>query len=690
MRALTRRLMLSTTAAGLFAAGLPARAQSPIPADTEWRSYGGDLASTRYAPLDQIDAANFGDLEVAWSFKTDKLGNRPEYDLEATPLLVKGRLFTTAGSRRDCLALDAATGEILWVHRMDEGERALNSPRQLSGRGVGYWTNGSAERILYVTIGYRLVSLDAKTGMPDPGFGENGVVDLKQDDDQQMDLVTADIGLHTAPTIAKGVVIIGAAHTAGNVPKTRYNAKGYVRGFDVKTGKRLWIFHTIPKKGEFGYDSWIAPGQAEDAGNAGDWAQISADEELGLAYLGVELPTGDQIGIYRRGPALFGESIVAVDILTGQRRWHYQMVHHGLWDYDVPCAAILCDIPHNGKIVKALAQPTKQAFLFVLNRETGEPIWPILEKPVPKGDVPGEWYSPTQPFPSKPPAYDRQGVTVDDLIDFTPELRAKALEIASHYKMGPLYTAPILAKENGPWGVLNLPGYIGGSNWPGGAYDPDTHMVYLFSQTNLLTVGSIIPNPDKTVSDFAYIHANLGAPIHAARGMGAPPPGGRRRPRPLPAARAAGGLRPGRTDVEGLPLIKPPYGRISAIDLSKGEIAWQVAHGETPDFIRHHPALKGVKIPRTGQMGKIAPLATKSLVICGDPGTFTDDNGIRGARLRAYDKATGEEKASVFLPAQQSGSPMTYMLGGRQYIVLAVGGGNYTSEFIAFRLPKGG
>ncbi len=272
------------------------------------------------------------------------------------------------------------------------------------------------------------------------------------------------------------------AHTAGNVPKTRYNVKGYVRGFDVKTGKRLWIFHTIPKKGETGYDTWLHPGDAEKAGNAGDWAQISADEELGLAYLGVELPTGDQMGFYRAGPALFGESIVAVDILTGQRKWHYQMVHHGLWDYDVCAAAILCDIPHNGKIVKALAQPTKQAFLFVLNRETGEPIWPIHEKPVPKGDVPGEWYSPTQPVPSKPPSYDRQGVTVDDLIDFTPELHAKALEIVKHYKMGPVFTAPIMAKPDGPWGVLNLPGYTGGSNWPGGAYDPETHTVYLFSQ----------------------------------------------------------------------------------------------------------------------------------------------------------------------------------------------------------------
>jgi quinoprotein glucose dehydrogenase len=687
MRALNRRLMLTTTAAGLALAAAKTQAQGAA-ADTEWRFYGGDLAHTRYAPLDQINAGNFADLEVAWRFKTEKFGPRPEYILECTPLLVKGRLFVTAGSRRAVLALDAATGEVLWSYRMDEGARARNAPRQLSGRGVGYWTDGTQERILYVTIGYQLVSLDAKTGIPDPKFGTNGVVDLKKDDDQEIDLENADVGLHSAPTIAKGVVIIGAAHTAGNVPRTRFNAKGHVRGFDVKTGKRLWIFHTIPQKGEFGYDTWLKPGQAEEAGNAGAWSQISADEDLGLAYVGIELPTGDQMGQYRIGPALFGESIVALDIATGKRRWHFQTVHHGLWDYDIACAAILCDIPHNGKMVKALALPTKQAFLFVLNRETGEPIWPIREKKVPKGDVPGEWYSPTQPIPTRPPAYDRQGVTEDDLIDFTPELRAKAVALVKHYKLGPVYTAPVLAKENGPWGVINLPGYIGGTNWPGGSYDPETHTVYVYSQTNPLTVGSIIPNPDKSASNFDYVHANLGATVRADSGMGAaPPPGGR--PARTAPARPGGGPRPGQIDIDGLPLVKPPYGRISAIDLERGDISWQVPHGETPDFIRNHPALKGLKIPRTGMMGKIGPLVTKSLVICGDPGQYTDANGIRGARLRAYDKKTGEEKASVFMPAEQTGSPMTYMLGGQQYIVLAIGGGNYTAEFLAFKLPRG-
>ena len=660
MHALTRRLMLSTTIGGLAMAATPLRAQT-MPADTEWRSYGGDLAHTRHAPLDQINGENFDKLEVAWQFKTDNLGGRPEVILQGTPLLIKGKLYCTAGARRDVVCLDAATGELLWLHRSpDEGQRARNAPRQLSGRGVGYWTDGAVERIIYVTIGYQMISLDARTGLMDLSFGVHGVVDLKKEIDQDLDPERADIGLHTAPTIAKGVVIIGAAHTAGNTPRVRRNAKGYVRGFDVKTGKRLWIFHTIPSKGEFGYDTW-APGSAEDAGNTGVWNQISADEELGLAYLGVEMPTGDQMGFYRPGNNLFAESIVAVDILTGKRKWHYQMVHHGLWDYDVPCAAILCDIPHNGRIVKALAQPTKQSFLFVLDRETGKPVWPIPEKRVPAGDVPGEWYSPTQPHPSKPPAFDRQGFGESDIVDFTPEIKEKALAIAKYYKWGPVYTAPIMPKKGGPYGVINMPGYIGGINWPGGAYDPDLYTVYTYSQTNLLTIGNLIPNPGLKMGEFDMVHVNP--------------------PADTP------GVQPGNLTVDGIPIVKPPYGRITATNLATGKQDWQIAHGETPDNIRNHPLLKGVKIPRTGMIGKIGPLSTKSLVICGDPMTYTDEKGRLGARLRAYDKKTGEEKGAVFLPGEQTGSPMTYMLGGRQYIVLAIGGRSYNGAFIAFRLP---
>src|SRR5438105_14785221 len=408
----------------------------------EWRTYGGDLGHTRYSPLAQITAANFNTLEIAWRFKTDNLGPRREYQLEATPLVVNGVLYSTAGSRRAVVALDAATGEELWVHAEREGPRGAAAPRQLSGRGLAYWSDGANDsRILYVTPGYRLIALNAKTGVPVVGFGDNGVVDLKKDDDQEIDLVTGEVGLHSTPLVARDVVIVGAAHRSGGVPRSRMNVKGYVRGFDVRTGKRLWIFHTIPGLREFGNDTWEHDSWSY-TGNAGVWGQISVDEELGLAYLPVELPTGDYYGGHRPGNGLFGESLVAVDLRTGQRKWHYQLVHHGIWDFDIPCAPILVDVTINGRTIKAVAQPTKQAFLYVFNRETGEPIWPIVEKPVEKGDVPGEWYAPTQPFPTRPPAYDRQGVSADDLIDFTPELRAEALKVVERYKIGPIFTPP--------------------------------------------------------------------------------------------------------------------------------------------------------------------------------------------------------------------------------------------------------
>jgi len=340
----------------------------------EWRTYGGDLGHTRYSPLDQINAENFNTLEVAWRFKTDFLGPRPEYQFEATPLMAKGVIYSTGGSRRDVFALDAATGELLWMHGENEGARGANAPRQLSGRGLAYWTdNAGDDRILYVTPGYRLVALNAKTGVPIASFGEKGIVDLKKDDDQEMDLVTGEVGLHATPTVARNVVIIGAAHKTGGNPKSRRNEKGYVRGFDVRTGKRLWIFHTIPLTGEFGHDTWEKD-SASYTGNTGVWGQISADEELGLVYLPVELPTGDYYGGHRPGNGLFGETLVAVDLQTGQRKWHYQLVHHGIWDMDIPCAPILVDITMNGRTIKAVAQPTKQAFLYVFNRETGEPI----------------------------------------------------------------------------------------------------------------------------------------------------------------------------------------------------------------------------------------------------------------------------------------------------------------------------
>ena len=672
-----KRVLNTVAAVGLTA--LSALAQQGAK-NGEWRTYGGDLGNTHYSPLDQISATNFDKLEIAWRFRTSNLGPRPEFNLESTPLMANGVLYAAAGTRRSVVALDAATGELLWVHGEKEGARGSAAPRQLSGRGLAYWTDGREERILYVTPGYRMVALNAKTGVPVPGFGQSGVVDLKLEDDQQIDLVTGEVGLHATPVVAGDTVIVGAAHRSGGVPRSKTNIKGYVRGFDVKTGKRLWIFHTIPRPGEFGYDTWEKD-SADYTGNTGVWGQISVDEELGMAYLPVELPTGDYYGGHRPGNGLFGESLVAVDLKTGQRKWHYQLVHNGIWDMDIPCAPILVDLTMNGRIVKAVAQPTKQAFLYVFDRVTGQPIWPIDEKPVEKGTVPGEWYSPTQPFPSKPPAYDRQGFQLEDLIDFTPDLHAEGLKIASQYRLGPIFTPPVVSKADGPLGTLALATAGGGTNWPGGSYDPETHIAYIFSQRSLTTLG-LVPG-DPRVTDEAYIQGSARTGFRVSGGTGAEA-GADASPAAASAAAAEGASR-GLT-VQGLPLVKPPYGRISAIDLNRGEILWQVAHGETPDSIRNHPALKGLTVPRTGRPGNIGTLVTKTLVVAGERDTFTLPSGQKGAMLRAYDKASGKDAGAVYMPAGQTGTPMTYMLGGKQYIVVAVSGTGYEAEFIAYRL----
>ena len=637
----------------------------------EWPTYGGTLASTRYSPLDQINAKNFSNLEIAWRLKTDIFGPKPDFLFQATPLMVGGVVYSTAGARRAVLALDAGTGELLWAHTEHEGPRGDAAPRLGAGRGLAHWSSGSDARILYVTPGYRLVALDAKTGVPVAGFGVNGVVDLKLDSDQQIDLETGEIGLNAAPIVAGDVIVVGAAHSNGNAPRDHRNVRGYVRGFDVRTGKRLWTFHTLPRQGEFGYETW-EDGAAEQNGNTGSWAQMSVDAELGLVYVPVELPTGDYYGGHRPGNTLFSESLVALDLRTGVRRWHYQFVHHGLWDMDVPCAPILMDLVVDGKPVKALAQPTKQAFLFVLNRETGTPVWPIEERPVPQSDVPGEKTSPTQPFPTRPPAFDLQGVTHDNLIDFTPELRAEAVKLVSRYRIGPLFTPPVVSRWEGPLATLILPDNIGGANWPGGSFDPETNYLYIHSHSQIFDLGLVQPPLDR--SKMRYV-----------RGTATPP----KDPSGAAATTAPGGTAP-QLNVRGLPLVKAPYDRITAFDMNKGDIVWQKAHSSTPDNIRNHPALKGLDLPRLGQPGRpfVGTLVTKSLVIAGDFGFHTNASGQRGALLRAYDKATGADVGAVQMPAGQTGSPITYMHQGRQYIVLAVSGANYSGELLAFRLAQ--
>jgi quinoprotein glucose dehydrogenase len=724
MRLFSRSLtVLLSVGVALAVAPPSARAQQGAK-NGEWPTYGGDLGNTRYSALDQINADNFNKLEIAWRFKTDSLGPRPEFNLESTPLMVNGRLFSTGGTRRAVVALDAATGEMLWMHSENEGARAAAAPRQLSGRGLAYWTDGREERIIYVTPGYRMIALDAKTGIPVASFGEKGVVDLKQNDDQTMDLTTASIGLHATPVVAKDVVIVGAAFETGANPKSKTNVKGYVRGFDVRTGKRLWIFHTIPRPGEFGNDTWLNDSWSY-TGNAGVWAQISVDEQLNLAYLPVELPTHDYYGGERPGAGLFGESIVAVDLRTGQRKWHYQLVHHGMWDMDIPCPPILGDVTINGRTIKALAQPTKQAILYVFNRETGEPIWPIEEKPAPKGDTPGEWYSPTQPMPTKPKPYDGTGLTVDDLINFTPELRAEAERIVSKYRLGPIFTPPSVSRAEGPIATLTMGAQAAATNWPGGSFDPELHTVFVASQTSVATAGLVPPPPG--ISDFKYFqgtvlsgarltggsgsgagaNATAGADgrstIAAPAGRGGAPAAGRGA---APAAGAAGGGRGGRggaegggsgeggggggnLTVQGLPLIRPPYSRITAINLDTGDFNWQVPFGATPDNIRNNPALKGLDLPPLGRPGNNSGnVVTKTLLIVGEHNVGPTPSGQRGAMLRAYDKRTGKEVGAVYMPAPQSGSPMTYMLNGKQYVVVAISGGTYSGELLAYKLPN--
>ena len=678
------RLHLGLLCAAALALVAPSASPQSQTKATEWPSYAADLAGTRYRPLDQINASNFNDLEIAWRIKTDNFGDRPEYKLEGTPLMVNGAVYATAGSRRAVIALDPGTGELLWIHGEHEGKRGGAAPRQLSGRGLAYWSDGKEERILYVTPGYRLICLNAKTGQPISSFGTSGFVDLKLNDDQDIfpDLTTGEIGIQSAPVVAGNTVIVGAAFREGMTPRSMRNNKGYVRGFDVRTGRRLWIFHTIPKKGEFGYDTW-EKGSAEYTGNTGVWTQITVDEQLGLVYLPVESPTSDFYGGHRPGNNLFGESLVCVDLKTGERKWHFQLVHHPLWDMDISSAPILADITVDGKPVKAVAQPSKQGFLYVFDRVTGKPVWPIPEKPVEVGDVPGEWYSPTQPIPSKPPAYSRNGVSVDDLIDFTPALHDRAKQIAAKYHLGPVFTPPTASKLDGPLGTLSIGTASGGTNWPGGSYDPETRIAYLYACNSCVEPIGLVAAP-KEVSDIAYIAGTAGHEVSILRGPGEN--AGADSPKPS-KKRAGSEYVP--MNVDGLPLMKPPYGTISAINLDTGEIIWQIAHGETPDIVRNYPALKGMTIPRTGQETyNIGTLVTKTLVIAGEGHVTTTADHPRGAMLRAYDKKTGKEVGAVFMPAPQTGSPMTYMHNGKQYIVVAVSGGPYSGEYIAYALPS--
>jgi quinoprotein glucose dehydrogenase len=697
-KGIDRRLFLGS-ASGLALAGFmnlglsTANAQQPgpangpgagagsAPADTNWYSYAADLSSTRYAPLDQINAANFNSLEVAWRFSTDNFGPSPESYFNATPLVVNRRLYSTVGADRDVVCLDPGTGQIHWTYRHDEKGRSGVRPG--SGWGMAYWSDGDVERVLYVTRSYQLISLDAKTGLPDPNFGDGTELDLRKDWDQEVDPKAPVVGIHAPPLVVRNTVVVGAASTSFG--------PGHLRGFDVRTGKRKWIFHTVPRKGEFGYDTWLEAGSAEKATNTDVWAPMSADPELGLVFAGVELPQADYVGTTRAGAGLFSESLVALDCETGERKWHFQFEHHGLWDRDVPCASILFDMPdpkRKGRIIKAVAQATKQGFLYVFDRANGKPVWPIVEKKVEAGNAPGEWYSPTQPVPTKPPPFARQRISTDDLLDWTPAIKARALAIATHYKLGNNYTPPSVVTDT-LWGTLALPENQGGANWPGGSLDPVNDLYYIYSKQNPQAFGVQVNSDGRLVTSGAI---GRGTNDNAGGAFG-----GSAKPRPRSGY--AGPVLPGTKDglndpitkgmltIGGMPLIKPPWGQITALDLKTGTKIWEVPHGETPDFVTNNPLLEGIKVPRTGQSGILGVLSTKSLVMCGDSGVFTDDQGRKAARFRAYDKMTGKEVGAVFMKQPQTGSPMTYMFDGDQYVVVASGGFD-GAELIAYRLPK--
>jgi quinoprotein glucose dehydrogenase len=633
----------------ILAATLLAAAQRTAPVSGEWRRTGGDTGNTRYSPLDQINSANVKDLKIAWTWRGDNFGSQPEYKSETTPLMVDGILYFTAGDRRSVVAVNPGTGETLWIWRLDEGSRTDGVRK--NSRGVAYWTDGNQARILTVTPGYELVALDAKNGQPIDAFGRAGIVDLTKEVEKDANFNPA-IGhlMNTSPPLVFGnIVVVPTSLENSRLPKSMKYPKGDIMAFDVRTGKKLWVFHTIPRPGEFGADTWENNSNVY-TGNAGAWAPFSVDEELGYLYLPVEAATGDQYGGQRHGDNLFSSSLVAVDIKTGKRIWHQQLVHHDIWDYDPPSAPILADITVNGRRIKAVVQLTKMAFAFVFDRTNGNPVWPIEEKTVPQTDVPGEKTSPTQRFPSKPPAFDRQGMSAGDVIDFTPEIKALALKAIEGFRLGPIFTPPSLVDgSRGLKGTLTFPG-SGGANWEGGALDPETGFLYVASATRTDTAVYGVTKPEPGETDLPMIGTASIAPT-----------------------------------VQQLPIVKPPWNRITAIDLNKGDQVWQVVNGDTPPAVKNHALLRGVTLPKTGSTGRAALLmVTKTLLFAGE--------GYNGQPFfRALDKKTGatiwETRTPVGPPV---GVPMTYLYQGKQYVVVAVEGDLATrtaAQLVAYTLP---
>ena len=637
--------------AALLASAGPSLAQYGA-ADGEWRFYAGDGGHTQYTALDQIDASNASDLAVAWRWQAENSDERPFLNFESTPIMIGGVLYTSTGAS-EVAAVDAATGETIWLYTPLPKPGAEDDPArrpQGSGRGVAYWTDGERETIFHNVSDGRLLALDAKTGRPVDGFGEGGFVDLSRD----IDRPGAQVRCISTPIVSNDVVVAQVVPTGDS----GYEATpGHIRGYDVRTGERLWIFHVVPQGDDFGVDTW----QDESwryTGHSGVWTQLTVDEELGYLYLPTEIATNDWYGGHRPGDNLFAESIVCLDIRTGERVWHYQLIHHGIWDYDNPSPPTLVDVTHDGRRIKAVAMVTKQGHTYVFDREDGTPLWPIIEMPVPQSDVPGERTSLTQPIPSRPAPFERQGFTVDDLIDFTPEIKAEAMEIAANYRMGPLYTPPSLIDDpSGTRGTLVLPGWGGGSNWPGAGVDVETGVLYVPSLTVPIVVALAPGDPGGTNPDYIQV-----GPIY--------PPGPR-----------------------GLPLVKPPWGRITAIDLDTGDHLWMTPLGGAPREVREHPDLQGLGLDFStmGQNARVGALITRTLLFMGEGGGVrggvASRYGAGGPTFRAYDKRTGAVVAEITLPANPTGGPMSYLVDGKQYIVVAAATLETPAELIALSLP---
>jgi glucose dehydrogenase len=614
----------------------------------EWGYYSANKETTRYSPLSQIDASNVSQLKIVWRHPhVDPAVLAANPDLSAsnrymsTPIYVDGLLYVPNGWGL-AEAIDPKTGRTVWTQQpLIAGPEGL--PSLMISKGLAYWGRGRDARILHVRQQH-LFALDPKTGAAIPTFGDAGKVDLS----------TPDFRYKWAgvPVVAGDLVLVGASMLEQDSAVNMEGPPGEVRAFDVRTGRLRWQWQAIPRDASdpaaatWQDDSW------KYSGAANVWSTFSVDEKLGLVYVPTTGGTNDMYGGHRLGNDLYTSSIVALDMKTGRQVWYFQTTHHDLFDYDLPAAPVLIDITVDGKKIKALAQVTKQGFLFVLDRETGKPVWPVEERPAPASTVPGEVTSPTQPWPTKPPPYERQGLTDDDLIDFTPELKAQAREIVKRYITGPAFTPPSVIDKSpgGTLGTIQLPGASGGAQWNGAAFDPDTHMLYVASRTVPFVADLFAPDPAR--SDLRY----------------------------------RAGMRDIMNGPQGLPLTKPPYGRITAYDLDRGVTAWMVPNGDGP---RNHPALAGLKLPPLGDATPSAVIATKTLLFTteADKSTPRSPANVGGTKFRALDKATGKTLWEIDLGVGQNNTPMTFMHEGKQYVVVSVGSTDHPAELVALALP---